>query len=225
MLLACAALFPVKAQADDLDPLDMFAVIAADDIKINERMFQEAVSGFNLLGLNILRSSFSSSCGKMTSVKYLENLSSFKELDEDRRSFARPAVVRYDNMASHLAEFLYKVGKHTSAAQFKDAKSAITWFTNRSDSVQTMISHARKLIETQKKCKAAGDRIRKDFDEVAAQKGAPTPKMLSDSNALKKYFKYNPKMWPLKKNNLRAMDIPSIYGLHEYYKEDMSLQP
>ena len=224
-LLACSVLLPSQAKADDVDPLDMFAVIAADDIKNNERLFQDAVSNFNLLGANILRSSFTSSSSKMTSVKYLESLSSFKELDENRRRFAQPAVVRYDNMADHMAEFLYKVGRQASGSQFKEAKTDLAWFTNRSDNMQTNMNHAKKLVETHKKCRAAAERIRKDFDEIAAHKGAPTPKLLSDSNAMKKYFRYNPKMWPLKKETVRKMDIPSLYGLHEFYREDMTLQP
>ncbi len=226
LLLACSVLLPGHSKADDIDPLDMFAVIAADEIKKNERMFQDAVSGFNLLGLNILRSSFLSSCGKMTSIKYLGDLSSFKDLEEGRRNFARPAVDRYDNMADHLAEFLYKVGTHTSSSGFKSAKEEMSWFEIRLAEMDKLINYIKKLNEYHKQCQDAAARMRKDFDEIASlRKIAPTPKKLSDSNAMKKYFKENPKMFPLKKANLRKMDIPSIYGIINCYKDDMSLNP
>ncbi|MBP3730147.1 MAG: hypothetical protein J6I40_01590 [Mailhella sp.] len=220
--MACGVLLPSAAPADDLDPLDMFAVVAADDIKNNERMFQDATSAFNMMGENIMRSNFTSACSKMTSIKYLANLSSFKELDPDRKNFAKPAVVRYDNMADHMAEFLFKVGKHVTTNEFKNAKSNVAWFKIRD--AQGIVELCRHEVEKHRKVSNIAVRIKKDFDEIASQKGAPTPKLLSESNAMKKYFKYNPKMWPLKKGNLRKMDIPAIYGLHDVYTADMAMQ-
>ncbi|MBO4318672.1 MAG: hypothetical protein J5855_10445 [Mailhella sp.] len=220
--IAVATLLPFGTKAEDYDPLDMFGVIAADDIKQNERLFRETAGGLNLLGVNILRSSFASNCNKMTSIKYLAELSSFKELDPDRKSFANPAVVRYDNMVDHLAEFLFKVGKQVSTQEFKEAKDGMTYFTIGGD-LQAAATTIKNYVERQKKYRDIAAQMRKDFEEIASQKGAPTPKLLSESNKMKKYFQKNPKMWPLKKNNMRTMNIPEIYGMTDYYNQDMSL--
>ena len=222
--LACCAVLPCGVKAEDVtDPFDIFAVLAAEAIKQNERLFMEASGGFSLLGANILRSSFISSCAKMTGVKYLSDMSQYKELDEDRQNFCRPAAVRYDSMANHLSEFLFKVGKQVSTAEFKNAKQEVSAFSTTSDA-QSILTRAKQLAERDKKYRAIAARMRKDFDDIASHKNDSSFDKLQDSNAMKKYFKNNPKKWPLKKNDLRTMDIPDIYGMTDYYKQDMFLK-
>ncbi|MBO4318270.1 MAG: hypothetical protein J5855_08365 [Mailhella sp.] len=222
LFMAVSFLFPATCPAEEADPLDIFAAIAADEIKSNHRLFDATVKGFSLFGsANIRDSGFLSNCNKMKSIKYLAELSSYKELEEGRHDFAKPVVVRYDNLADTLAEFFYTVGKDASQQKFQEAKVSLGEFRLRNGQIQERIKRLRDAHD--KVAKAASD-ITNSFGDIANHKNDDTPDKLNSSYKLCQYLKNNRSMWPLKRNDLDRLDIPNIYGISDIYTRNGDLQ-